>query len=76
VCNDCGVVQRSSLAFTGPSWSNGSTAHIGAEISNNKIHAATCVDIDSICERLELDTSVCLQAKEELQLFCKVCLAL
>jgi hypothetical protein len=72
VCKDCGVVQRSRLAFTGQGWSNEATTNIETETSGNVVHETTCGVIDSICERLELDSSVCSQAKEELNMFYKV----
>jgi transcription initiation factor TFIIIB Brf1 subunit/transcription initiation factor TFIIB len=72
VCNDCGIVQRSRLAFTGQEWSNDATTYNETDTSENVVHERTRIVIDSICERLELDSSVCNQAKEELRMFYKV----
>jgi transcription initiation factor TFIIIB Brf1 subunit/transcription initiation factor TFIIB len=70
-CSDCGVVQRSSLVFTGSDWGNESTTH-REEVVKSKVTEATCADIEAICERLELDASVCSQAMVELDTFYKV----
>ena len=72
-CKCCGVVQKSHLSFIGDNWENQSTTHVEQAIKSKDIDD-TCKDIDFICEKLALDTSIAVQAKGELDLYYKVCL--
>jgi transcription initiation factor TFIIIB Brf1 subunit/transcription initiation factor TFIIB len=72
-CKCCGVVQKSHLSFIGDNWENQSTTHVEQTIKSKDIDD-TCKDIDFICEKLVLDSSIAVQAKGELDLYYKVCL--
>jgi transcription initiation factor TFIIIB Brf1 subunit/transcription initiation factor TFIIB len=70
VCQTCAVVVRSSVAFVGMNWENDSTTYVESE--DGAEESDTCHQhIDTICAKMDLDTSVSNHAKRELILFHK-----